>query len=280
MKRTLLLFSTLGLLYVTMSGYSTGPSGTPQGVMTAKSGCSGGGCHGGPITDTSLKLNLVEDGHTDPIPAISGKYSPNAKYTVTLTCNIAGAAKYGYIVLATSGANNQAGMFANPGSNPGVKVTSKPPHTVVEQPSPVTPGPNGLEASFEWTAPPKGAGNVTFSVAVNGVNDNGTADAGDRYAYKFFYFQEGFALSADDIAMEMDVVAYPNPVANLLNVNIRNSNGGHYYYRIYSTGGVLASEGHLDASSNGIDVSNMAGGTYFMSITNDDHQKVIPFNKL
>ncbi|MBZ0098297.1 MAG: T9SS type A sorting domain-containing protein [Taibaiella sp.] len=279
MKRTLLLFSALGLLYVTMSGYSTGPSGTPQGVMTAKQGCSGSGCHGGPITDTALKLKLVQDGHTDPIPAF-GKYSPNAKYTVTVTFNRPGAAKYGYIVLATYGVNNQAGMFANPNSNPGVKITSKPPHTVVEQPSPITPGPNGMEAIFEWTAPAKGTGSVTFSVAANGTNGNGAADTGDRYAYKFITFQEGFPVSVNDVAREIDVMAYPNPTDAILNVDIRNNVPGQYYYRVYSSSGVLVIEGHLQTSVNRLDISAMSGGVYFMSITNGSEQKVITFNKL
>ncbi len=279
MKRYLLLFCTAGLLYVSLSSSSNGPSNTPQGVQTAKTGCGGGGCHGTTFTPTNSTIDIIEDGQTSPVA--DGKYKPNGSYTVGVTVFASSAQRFGFIMLVTDAAGNQAGTLANPLSVPHVKITTKGQFTVAEHPSPVSPVGGGLAIpGLDWTAPPAGKGAVTFYVAVNAVNNNGSADAGDNYVLLSKTYQENTSVSVEDIQREIEVVAYPNPANNLLNIDIQNSTSNKYHYSIYSMNGVLTAQGHLNNNVNSIDVSTLSSGMHFISITNGIEQKVITFNKL
>lgn len=279
MKRYLLFFCTTGLLYVSLSSSSSGPSSTPQGVQTAKNGCGGAGCHGSTFTPTNSTIDLIEDGQTSPVA--DGKYKPNGSYTIGVTVFAPNAQKFGFIMLVTDAAGNQAGTLANPLSLPQAKITTKGQFTVAEHPSPISPVGGGLAVpGLDWTAPPKGKGAVTFYVAVNAVNNNGSADAGDNYVLLSKTYQEGFPVSVEDVEREIEVIAYPNPATNLLNIDIQNSTSNKYHYTIYSLAGTVAAQGHLGNNVNTVDVSALASGTHFMSITNGSEQKVITFNKL
>ncbi len=279
MKRYLLLFCTAGLLYVSLSSSSNGPSGTPAGVQTAKNGCGGSGCHGGTFTPTNSTIDIIEDGQTAAVT--DGKYKPNATYMLGATVFAPSAQKFGYILLATDAAGNQAGTLTNPLSLPQVKITTKGQFTVAEQPSPLSPVGGGLAIpGIDWKAPAAGKGAVTFYIAVNAVNGNGSADAGDQYVLLSKTYQEGNPVSIENISREIEVVAYPNPANNLLNIDIQNSTSNKYHYSIYSMNGVLAAQGHLGNNVNTIDVSALASGLHFISITNGIEQKVITFNKL
>lgn len=278
MRKIILTSALCVATYLLTTSNSLGPSGTPSGVTTAKVGCGGSGCHGSPVPDTDLKLKLVLDGDTSAVT--DGKYRPNGLYHVTASFTYPGTAKYGYIVHATIPGNLQGGTFSNPTSDPNVKLTTKSGFVVVEHPAPVTPVSGALEVKFDWTAPAKGKGTVSFYYAANSTNNNTLADPGDRFAYKAFHFAEGYAMSVSSLAAQPAPVVYPNPATDVLNLDFGDMTSGiSQYYRIYSAGGSVIAEGHINTVHAALDVSGLAAGVYFLGLTNGQGHRVVTFNK-
>ncbi len=276
MKRSLLLIFTCGIIYLAGSSYSTGPS--QAGHITAVSGCNVSGCHGASSTATIPSLVLVGKMSGDTVK--DGKYTPGVTYIVTVIGNNAAAQGFGFILRSSqnSGAA-QAGSFANPTPSASTKTQSAGAFTVFEHKSivPVTSG--GFSASVEWTAPAASSGNVVMNLAVNAVNSNGTT-SGDQWNTTTVILSEGPPSSVEAIAGGLQFNAYPNPANNILNIDIQNSASNEYQYTIYTTAGTVAAQGHLGNNVNSIDVSTLASGMHFISITNGIEQKVITFNKL
>lgn len=277
MKKTLLLFSLCGAIYLGLSSSSLGPSTTPADVQTAKNGCGGSGCHGASFTPASITIDLAELGK----PAVTdNKYSPGTDYQVGVTIFAPTYKEFGYIMLATDGSNNQAGTWDNSLSNPNIKITTKGAYTVAEHPAPADSFAGGFAIAPDWKAPPKGTGAVTFYVAINATNGNGVADAGDNYALISKTYQEGPPKSVEDIDREAKIICYPNPANHLLNIDIQNMASNKYYYIIYSTSGAIANQGHMSNNTNSLDISVLQSGTYFLNITNGNSTKTVSFKKL
>lgn len=276
MKRSLLLFLTCGIVYLAASSYSTGPS--QAGHITAVSGCNVSGCHGPASTATIPSLVVVAKASGDTVK--DARYSPGVTYVVTVMGSNASAQGFGFILRTSqnSGAA-QAGSFANPTPSASTKTQSAGAFTVFEHKSvvPVTSG--GFSASVEWTAPAASSGNVVMNLAVNAVNSNGTS-TGDQWNTTTVILSEGWPASVEATAGGLQFNAYPNPANNILNIDIQNNSSNKYRYTIYSMNGVMAAQGHLNNSVNSIDVSTLASGMHFISITNGTEQKVITFNKL
>lgn len=284
MKKQALLFLIIAFSYVSFSSHSTGPSSTPAGVNTAKQGCSGTGCHSSTSLGATIRfMNIIEEGEYTP----AAKYKPGGKYIVSFNVSQTPQQQYrptfGYIMLATDASNKQAGTWSNP--IPGyVKVTTIGQYQVAEHPTPQNVnGTTGYaQLGAEWTAPPAGKGRVTISLVVLLSNNNSLADDEDRWVRLTGIIDEWTTSSLEDGTNKADLLTavYPNPATNMLHVNIQQSTSDKYHYSIYSINGVLATQGHLNNNVNNIDVSSLASGTHFISVTNGIEQQVITFNKL
>lgn len=276
MKRTLLLSLSAGVIYLTLTSAGLGASTTPIGHQAAQSGCGGGGCHGTSAnTATTIVVGLL-DQSDNSVVTNGGKYRPNQKYTVTIVGSNAAAVKFGYIVRFKDAANAQAGAFSNPSA--GSKISTSSPYQVVEHSAPINKIVTGFTASFEWTAPAKGKGVITINAAVNGVNNIGGADAGDQYNVTTLTLNEGFPASVNDIDNTIAVNAYPNPAANVLNIEVENTSAA-YNYAIFNMNGSVSARGNF-RSKISLDVSALAVGVHFVKITDGTNEKTIIFNKL
>lgn len=276
MKRSLLLFLTCGVVYLAASSYSGGPS--LAGHITAVNGCNLSGCHGASSTATVPSLVVVAKASGDTVK--NGKYTPGVAYIVTVMGSNASAQGFGFILRASqTGGTAQAGSFANPVPSTSTKTQLVGGFTVFEHKSVIPDVFGTFNASVEWTAPAAGAGSVAFNLAVNGVNGTGTT-AGDQWNTTSVTLTEGPPSSVAAIAGSMQISIYPNPVVGLLNVDMNNNAAGNFNYAIYSMNGAMAAQGQLNNNVNSIDVSSLASGMHFISITNGAEQKVITFNKL
>lgn len=276
MKHSLLLFLTCGIVYLAGSSYSSGPS--LAGHVTAVNGCNLSGCHGASSTATIPSLVVVAKASGDTVK--DGKYTPGVSYIVTVIGNNAAAQGFGFILRASqNGGSAQSGSFANPTPSASTKIQSVGGFTVFEHKSivPVTSG--GFSASAEWTAPAASSGNVVMNLAVNAVNSNGTT-SGDQWNTTSVTLTENTTSSVAAIDGGLQLNVYPNPVVSSLNVDLMNNSAADFNYTIYSMNGVKAAQGHLNNNVNTIDVSALASGMHFISITNGVEQKVITFNKL
>ncbi len=276
MKRTLLLFLTCGIVYLAASSYSNGPS--QAGHITAVSGCNVSGCHGASNAATVPSMVVVAKTSGDTVK--DNKYTPGVTYVLTVVGSNATAQGFGFILRASqNGGAAQAGSFTNPTPSASTKTQLAGGFTVFEHKSILHPGFGLFSASVDWTAPAAGAGNVVMNLAVNAVNANGTT-SGDQWNTTSVSLTEGPPSSVEAIAVSLQLNAYPNPANNILNIDIQNNAAGNYTYTIYSMNGVKAAQGSLNHNVNSIDVSALAKGMHFISITNGIEQEVITFNKL
>ena len=67
-----------------------------------------------------------------------------------------------------------------------------------------------------------------------------------------------------------DIVVYPNPATNAININTQQNSDLHY--SIYSTLGKKITQGTLSSSVSSVDISNFNGGVYILSIYNTTNQ--------
>lgn len=276
MKKTLLLFMAGGFLFLSLSSSSNGPSNSSTGVQTAISGCGGGGCHGANSNnEANMSITLTEQATATPVT--DGKYKPGVKYSVVISEINHPATKFGYILSVRDAANAQAGVLDNSLNNPDVQITNKSGFIVAEQPNSLNPQVgNVLGAVVTWTAPAAGTGDITFYGVINGVNGNGAADAGDTYTLKTTMLQENLSVSVEEISILSSVSIFPNPANNTINIRLEENN--LYNYSIYGIDGSATSTGSISGNAT-IDIAELAAGSYFIKVSDENQSKTIPFVK-
>ena len=212
MKKRIVLFTLIaGISYLIFSSYSAGPgtnsydcsgadvnsgSGNPAGCTT------GGGCHGSAATP-GITFTIEIDSAGTPVSTspTTGHYTPGYTYTIKITgtnTTTSSLPKWGFQVAATNGAVAatvpvNAGTLQSTGLPTGIHYVAAPGTTatffanVVEHDTRLSPtsGTGGTgtvySTSFTWTAPVAGTGVVSLFGALNAVNNNGSADAGDLW---------------------------------------------------------------------------------------------------
>ena len=319
MKKKILLFTAVaGIGYLMFSSYVAGPashaydcsgadvnsgSGNPTGCSV-----SGSGCHSSSATaGITVVLELDSAGVTTSSTATgTGHYTPGVTYTVTLTGTNTTAnnlPKFGFQVAATKGATAaaspvNAGTLQSTGLPTGLHYVAAPGTSstfyanVVEHHSALSPssGSGGTgtvySESFTWTAPASGTGVVSLFLALNAVNDNSdVADAGDLWNTAHLVLNEITAPSSvTNVAGNLSVTAFPNPVNNELNLQIENGVAGNYSFQVFDVMGRSVANGNIDVTgvSNKaiINTSDWAYGTYNVVIEKDGVRQVTRVVKL
>jgi hypothetical protein len=152
------------IIYQTTDASSNGRAGRTGGA--GESSCSS--CHGGSNANGSVAIS-------SNIPAIG--YTPGTTYTMTVTVTYPGRTCFGVDVISLNAANTSTGtMIITDATYTKTSVSGG--RTNLVQKTPKSTG----TFSFNWTAPAKGTGNVTFYYAGLACNGNGTDDSGD-YTY-------------------------------------------------------------------------------------------------
>jgi len=183
MKKILFPISTIGLT-VLLFAFQNSRNETierfhlkPQnggGAASGKTGAPGEqnctGCHSGTAQDGSNENNLTILDGSNPVTT----YIPGQQYTISLAMN-SNPVKKGFQATALSGANTMAGSFTAQAGNTSINGTTRKyaNHTSTSNTSSAAP-----IWSWTWTAPATNVGDVTFYVASNKTNNNGS-DNGD-----------------------------------------------------------------------------------------------------
>ncbi|MEZ5015637.1 MAG: choice-of-anchor V domain-containing protein [Flavipsychrobacter sp.] len=269
MKKTILLFTCIsGLLYLTLTSSSNGASATPKGHTAASTGCGGSGCHGtAASTATTASITLKDKATGTTIT--SGKYESGKTYVVTVTGNNSAAVEFGYMLSTTNGSNGQAGTLAN--ASAGSKIQTIPPgtYTVAEHNAPIPASSGMFTATFDWTAPATGTGNVTMNLAVNATNNN-NATTGDQFNTTNLVLAEDNT-SVGTIAKSISVSTYPNPVVNELNIKFGNIITSTYHIQVINMQGQIIAQQTNTVSSSSVvklNTTNWASGIYHVVLNN------------
>lgn len=184
-KFTLLAFSLtvvfgliqVGTVHTNITQPPVGHTGAPNELT-----CGRIGCHTQtPATTTNALLATV------PTGGLNSGYTPGTQYNLSLNVNSVkpgGAPRYGFELTALDGSNNAAGTFAL-SSTTTTSLSSFNGRQYVGHKNA-----NSTAAwAFKWTAPSAGTGDVTFYIAVNAANGNGS-DSGDNIYLEEVVVQE------------------------------------------------------------------------------------------
>lgn len=258
---------------MTLSSNSSGYMSNATGSNGSTSiGCGGSGCHGTAAASFTPTLVLDSAGGG----TIVTKYTPGKSYVIRLgAINTIGGTlpKFGFqcsIVKATG--TTDAGTIGTItggttfGTNPMVAVQTSPL-------SPTT-GSGGIATVYAvaipWTAPAAGTGSVKAYAVVNLVDTNGSATGSDKWSTANATFQERTVSAVGEVASNIAVNVFPNPVINNLNIEL---NGTYNIHVFDMSGRLMASQ-----SANGNTVVNMqsyATGMYQVVVSKDGANKTI-----
>ena len=312
MKKRILLFTAIaGFGYFILSSYVTGPgangydcsgadanssSGNPTGCST------GSGCHSTSATaGITVVVEIDSAGVTTSTTASgTGHYTPGYTYTIKITgtnTTTNTLPRFGFQVAATVGATAaavpvNAGTLQSTGLPTNVHYVNAPRTStsfyasVVEHDAVLTPasGTGGTGTtyveSFTWTAPVSGTGTVSLFGAVNAVNNNDLADAGDLWNTTHLVLNElTSTTSVATVSNNINIKTYPNPATTNLNVQMDNAEEGTYALRVFDINGRMVHNENISVNSNNhtstINTGNWGAGTYQLMLQKDGFSKTI-----
>jgi len=280
MKRKYLLMSIVMVALLAIINTSTvnskivfppyGSCGDPVNTTT----CVQSGCHGGPIhTPTSQDLSLLIGTTSTPTTPLDStfKYVPNTTYYITFDITQVAYA-YGFQMTALDSNNNMAGSFTVVNSAT-TKLALGPPDYIGHLHANHTTN----SWTFQWTAPAKDSGAVTFYYAFNpgdSANFTGLTAGSNIYVSKTT-IQPGYGVGINSISDKISAMqVYPNPVNAAFNLAFDVKKGGEASALLYSIDGKLCKQLFNENLSTGnfnrsFDVSSFAAGIYFVKLNID-----------
>jgi|GEM_PF-1907421 len=287
MKRSLLLTITSVIAYLALSSYSNGIAQFPNSLNRTGAGgsvanCAGSGCHAG---NGGLSVDItMYDIATNTIVS-NGKYIPNKPYRVRISAqkSIGGGGsfpEFGFQFTAERGAGQGAGNYF---SNPGMQANPVPPFVILEHANPLpATGSNSIIFNINWIAPGPGSGDVKLWATVLASNDNGFAD-GDLTDNTSRIYQEGAATGIADLGKDVQTKLYPVPATDVLNLSLTGAAKGSYQLLVYGQNGTIAVQKTIlvssDEFSTHVNTATLAAGNYFVLLSKDGKQRIIPFMK-
>ncbi len=249
---------------INSGGAGAGRTGAP-----GESNCTG--CHAGTAQDgTNENLLTLSDGTTTVTT-----YTPGQQYTVSLSMS-SNPVKKGFQATALTSSNIMAGTFIGQAGNTSINGSTKKyaNHTSTSNTSTSAP-----IWTWTWTAPAAGSGNVTFYVASNKANNNGS-DNGDVIYLSQHVISEASSAGVENVTFNNNVVigvdnesskvtlAFElNQMAKMA-INVVDLNGKSVYNKTAMNGQI---------GSNHVDISTIdfKSGVYIVNFFIDNK----PFSK-
>jgi hypothetical protein len=226
----LFLFSSLGIIYLTMSSKDDGY------VNTSGTSCGGGGCHG---TALSTETTVAFPGA--PTTATTGQVL-NLQFTMAHATNV----KYGY------------NIFASGGTLAVVSAGSKLSGGQLTHQSVLTNG----TVDFKWTAPTT-PGTYTLKGVGNAVNGDGSENAADKWNNTSINIVVSFPASVNNVDLTT-LKCYPNPTTNNITIDGLTSSAKNIrVHNIY--GQQMAVTSSFNANTLVVNSNTLSAGMYFLS---------------
>jgi len=242
--------------------------------------CAQAGCHSGGTATAptgTIELRKKSTGLNGPLV---NYYEAGEVYYVTLT-GAATTNHFGFQFVALKDSDSLrvgtvSGFSANAHGFPAAVSN------VAEHKTPIAKtAVNTFESNFEWTAPISGSGAVTMYAVFCAVNNDGQS-TGDVPGATFSLSLND-KTSVGQITREVVFKTYPNPVQDMLTLNMDKADEGTYDITIYSSNGSVVSRSDLYISpvkyTGTFNTSNWAPGMYFMHIHKDGQGRVMPIVK-
>lgn len=272
------IYKVAGLigLYIFLQSRAGGPASEASLQVTGAPGngtCANTGCHTAGSFNPTVSMSLFDGAN------LAIKYDPGKTYTLRITISaISGSpARYGFQAVALDASNAQAGDWGTPPAGIGVKTLGGKKY--IEHNAPTT----ASLIELPWVAPAAGTGSVTFYAGGLAANNNSNV-TGDGNANGSLVITENGTSNADAPSEQFaQVTVMPNPVADMLNLNITSRLAGNHKVRIFSANGNLVkTQGvNLQAGQNTeqVPVGELAPGLYLVQICGDGHMAAVQMLK-
>jgi hypothetical protein len=275
--------------YLIICAYHNGPAANGYDCTGAETGlgnptgCTGGGCHAKSATagiTVSIQLDSAGGKSTN-------YYVGGGKYTIKITGTNTTSSTlpdFGFqlgVITGTTAVTTptNAGSFPSPyptnthysGPSSGNYVVG-----VVEQSTQLkaTSGTGGNGTTYvetiNWTAPAKGTGSCSIWAAINAVNDNGNADAGDLWNLNHMTITEIIpsTTGVDNISVNDEMRVYPNPVSEHVTFALPTETE-NVTVALYDITGRLAKQVTFSGKEVTIEKGDMANGIYIYTVTSE-----------
>ncbi len=283
-KRIFLLTAVCGFTYLVFSASAGGPALSSAGNRTGAQGspahCSAGSCH---AFGTSTVVSITVDSGTSDTPVTH--YVPGMLYTVKIhgTSSLS-QPKFGFQFAAVSGTGiSQAQAGAFPALPAPLHTATSGTLTLVEHGSPITAiSPGIFDMSFQWIAPTTNVGDITLYCTLNAVNGNTMADPGDIANNTSVFLNPATPTAIGDASGKINVVAFPNPVCNHLNLIFEHAQTGRYSVSVFDGDGraMLNEIVLVDGETHkNINTAHWQAGYYVMIVENNGRREVKPLMK-
>lgn len=238
-----------------------GATGSP-----GESTCNQSSCHTG-VAVNSQSGEIIFD-----IPGMTNwEYTPGQTYTVNVTVAESGRNLFGIGLECLQSNGDNAGTLT-PGSGSQIKnktVSGFSRKNIVHTLDGGASA-NSHTWTFTWTAPSSDIGDVTFYMAGNAANSNGS-DSGD-HIYSFSQVVTPGAVSVSEQLDIQDIEVYPNPFVNQIRLNYFLKQSGQMNIALFDVAGrqveTLVNENQFSGNhSLEYDLAHLKGGQYIMHMS-------------
>jgi len=282
-KRTLLITATTAIIYLTTSSYQSGPAHNGTGNMTGSPGSAGtcSSCHsgGGGTTVGTIEVRIKSQGQSsNPVTS----YVAGETYIITISGGnpTPGLDHFGFQFTALKSSDNTTvGTYGNLGT-----MVHGFPHatpTLVEHNAPIPKTGGAYEISFEWTAPATSVGAINLYAIINAVNKD-VLQSGDKPS-STISLALADKTSVAEVSRKIVIKAFPNPVTDVLTLDLDKADAGAYNVCAYSMHGTIVNESVIDIHAGNykgfINTSAWTPGLYFVQVQKDGEKYVMPIVK-
>ncbi len=253
MKKTFILFSFAGILFISLLSSINNSGGSPGG----KTGSPADGhnctqCHAG-------TPQVVNSWISTTIPSTG--YVPNHTYTITLTGTYSGVARFGFELTAENATHNKVGTFVI--TNTGETKLVNNGHAVTHTGNGITPNNDSKTWSMDWTAPAAGADTITFYAALVAANGN-MSTSGDKVFLTSLAIPQDLSIGIEPQSTVQSIQVFPSIAHNQLTIKLGST--AVKSLSIYSVSGQLMKTIPIQNQQDILqfDLSNFAKGSYFI----------------
>ena len=257
-KNLLFVFTLLSAAYMCMSNSSGAPlgwTGAPQeGTCSTSGGCHNGGTYTGGVTT---------------ITGLPATIEANKDYSVTISSTVAKAVTSGFEITALDVVGMKSGTWtAGAGQKTGNINTPLRQYVTHSTPQKFVNG--AVKYVCNWKSPMTSSSkDITFYAAV--LAANGSNGSSGDVAFSTSQKVTFPTVATNDLTLQSAMTVYPNPIANVLNINILNIENVNFSLHNEFGQTVLSSK---LSEKNSFDVSNFPRGIYFTKIEKEGKQAV------
>lgn len=258
-KLNMAILSVLALVFMSNRGGS--PGGRSGSTTDNGATCStNGGCHNSssaPASQDMISTNVPSNG-----------YAPGSSYDITINISDEGTSVWGFEMMAEDKNGLPVGAFSNNSQvnslNSGLRAT----HKFASSSSS-----DAQTWIANWTAPASGTGSVTFYVSAMVANGNGN-NRGDRVFIDTISITENTSANIAELE-NFQINLYPNPATQKIVIT--------GYENTSSNIKVINSMGETVMSGlfkNALNISELASGTYYLKIIENNRVFIKRFSKI